>query len=267
MRTVVEVVLDLSTGAAEEVDHSSLLDEVVLSVETHVLHLLLGVDEMSHLELLSHISPLGSELLGLVSSVCIVENSKLGTGKPSEVTGLDVTEIEGDQELVMEDHTSDPLVVGPTSEAGDRDNGADVAEHEKETTTGAGEGLVVRGDLLRTDGFEQGLHVVVVGVDQGVSFSVVRVNVAGLHFVELVLVVGLTVFFLVLGFVTTIGFRSYKRVKLTPSYEPCRAIQYEPGRRPRICPRCCRRRWPWCELGQAPSFFGGRMLILLTFLF
>jgi hypothetical protein len=35
---------------------------------------------------------------------------------------------------VVEDHASDPLVVGPASEAGDRNDRTDVAEHKEDTT-------------------------------------------------------------------------------------------------------------------------------------
>lgn len=136
--TVVEVVLELDARVGEEVDHSSLLNEIEFLVKANVLQLLLGVNEVVHLDLLDLVGPLSVELLGLVARVCVVEDGEFGTGHEGKVTGLNVTKIEGDQELVVEDHTSHPLVVGPATEAGDRHNSGDVAEHEDKSTTGAG---------------------------------------------------------------------------------------------------------------------------------
>lgn len=87
--------------------------------------------------LLNHIGPLGIELLSLVASVSVVEDGELGAGHEHKVARLNVTEVKGDQEFVVEDHASDPLVVGPASEAGDRNDSADVAEHKEDATTGA----------------------------------------------------------------------------------------------------------------------------------
>jgi len=84
----VEVVLDVATRVSQEVDESSLLDEVVLGVDANVLDLLLGGNEPFHLGLLSVVSPLGHELLALVACVHVVELSELGANHESEVTQL-----------------------------------------------------------------------------------------------------------------------------------------------------------------------------------
>jgi len=130
----VEVIFELVTRVLKEVDHGSLLDEIVLIVETYVLDLLLGVYEMAHLLLFDHIRPLRVQLLSLVASVGVVEDGKLGTGHEDKVARLNVAQVEGDKEFVVEDHASDPLVVGPASEAGDRNDRTDVAEHKEDTT-------------------------------------------------------------------------------------------------------------------------------------
>lgn len=130
-----EVIFELVTRVLKEVDHGSLLDEIVLIVETNVLDLLLGVDEVAHLLLFDHICPLRVQLLSLVASVGVVEDGELGAGHEDKVARLNVAQVKGDQEFVMEDHASDPLVVGPASEAGDRNDRADVAEHKENTTT------------------------------------------------------------------------------------------------------------------------------------
>lgn len=70
---------------------------------------------MLRLLLFALISPLRSELLDFVSSVHIIEGSELGTSEIGEVPSLDVSKIEGNQIFVMPDHSSNPLVVGPSS--------------------------------------------------------------------------------------------------------------------------------------------------------
>jgi len=197
--TAVEVVLKVSSRVGQEVNKGSLLNEVVLLVETNVFHLFLGMNKVSHLLLFTNIGPVGAELLQLVLGVNVVEDGELGTGQPMEVTDLSPTEVETDQELVMENHTSDPLVVGPATELGNGGDGSNVSEQEDETTTGTGEGLVMRGNVLGTDSLEQGLHVVVVGVNKRRLLRVVGVLVTRAHLGKFFLVVTLSVFLLVLG--------------------------------------------------------------------
>ena len=197
-----EVTLKSNTGVGQEVDKSSLLDEVVFRVDAHVLDLLLGRHEPLHLGLLSLISPLGNELLGLVAGVDVVEVGELGTNDEGEVADLSNTQVESKDVLVMEDHSSDPLVVGPSTHAGEGGDGTDVEEEEEDATAGAGEGLVMRRDLLGTNSLHEGLHVVVVAEGDGVLSTVVRVFVTLTHGVELVSVVSLSVLLLVLGFLT-----------------------------------------------------------------
>jgi len=191
--TVVEMVLEINSGVLQEVDEGALLHELVLVVNSHVLHLLLGVLEVLHLSLLNNISPDISELLELVVGVDVVEHGELGGWEPLEVTGLSNTEVEGNQELVVEDHASHPFVVGPATELGDRGDSGDVAEQKDNTTTGAGKRLVVWGDLFWSDGLEQKFHVLVVGVDQWGAIGVIWVLVTRLHLVQLILIVGLGV--------------------------------------------------------------------------
>jgi len=134
-RSSVEVLLNIQLLVCQVVNECSLLDEVVLGIDADVFHLLLGVSEMSKLLLLSGVSPHAAELLSLVACVHVVEHGKLGTNEVGEVADFDVTEVESNEELVMEDHTTDPLVVGPATEARDRIDGTDVEEDEKETAS------------------------------------------------------------------------------------------------------------------------------------
>lgn len=133
--SAVEVLLEVQLLIGEVVDESSLLDVVVFRVDADVLHLLLGVSEVSQLFLLGNISPGAGELLGLIARVDVVEDGELGTDEVSEVTDLNVAEVEGDEELVMEDHATDPFIVGPAAESRDGVDGADVGEDEQETAS------------------------------------------------------------------------------------------------------------------------------------
>ena len=202
--SVVHVVFEVDAGVDEEVDEGSLLDELVLLVDTDVLHLLLGVHEVSVLLLLNNVSPLLAKLLGLVARVHIVEDSELGSHHEGEVTDFHVRHKVGNQELVGEDHSSDPLVVRPATEAGNGAEGANVSKHEDNTSAGSSEGLVVGRDLLGSNSLEQMLHVAQMRVHEGVGSSVVGVLVALVELVELVSVVSLAVLLLVLDLRTKV---------------------------------------------------------------
>jgi hypothetical protein len=199
----VEVVLKFDTAVGEVVDEGTLLDVVVFRVNTGVLHLLLGVDQVAHLDLLSNISPLGSELSVFVASENVVEDSELGTEHEGEVSELNVAEVDGEEILVVENHVTDPLVVGPTSKTGDGGDGTNISEKEDETTAGSGERLVVGRDLLGANSLEESFHVAVMGEDKGVGLSVVGVHVARGGIAELIVVVAFAVLFHVLGLNTT----------------------------------------------------------------
>ena len=154
---------------------------------------------MLHLDLLSSVDPLGSHLSDLVLGVDVVENGELGTNHVGEVSRLNNTNVPSDKELVMEEHTSKPFVVGPSAHSGEGSDGSNVEEEEDKTSSGAGERFVVRRNLLGADGFHEVSQVVVVRVHQGVGGGVVRVDVTLSHGVNFVAVVALSVKGLVLG--------------------------------------------------------------------
>jgi len=182
------------------------------------------VDQVAHLDLLSNISPLGSELSVFVASENVVEDSELGTEHEGEVSELNVAEVDSEEILVVENHVTDPLVVGPTSKTGDGGDGTNISEKEDETTAGSGEGLVMGRDLLRANSLEESLHVAVMGENKGVGLSVVGVHVARGGIAELIVVVAFAVLFHVLGLNTTSRVnlisvdRACERVLLTLSW-------------------------------------------------
>ena len=71
--------------------------------------------QMKCLVLFNNISPLSAQLLCLIASVNIVEDSELGSKHECEVTDFDIAKVEGKQEFMVEDHVTDPFVVRPSS--------------------------------------------------------------------------------------------------------------------------------------------------------
>jgi len=111
------VILDSKSLVGEEVRECALLDEIVLIVDGNVLHLLLGVHEVILLDLLDNIIPSREQLSHLVVGIGVVPVGELWSNDISEVAGVDEGQVEAEDVLVMEDHTSNPLVMGPATES------------------------------------------------------------------------------------------------------------------------------------------------------
>lgn len=101
-----EVLFQVKLFISKIVNESSLLYEIILSIESNKFHLLFCVSQVLELLFLSYISPHSKQLLGFISRVNIVKNCEFGTKEVSEVSDFNVTQIKGDQILMMEDHTS-----------------------------------------------------------------------------------------------------------------------------------------------------------------
>jgi len=112
---MIEVGLCIKLRVGEEVNQSSLLDKLVLSINSVVLKLFFGVSQCLVLNHLSLISPLVAKLLVLIVRISIVEDRELGTQEHGEVTNLHLTDVVGNKELMMPDHCSEPVVVLPSS--------------------------------------------------------------------------------------------------------------------------------------------------------
>jgi len=93
------------------------------------------MNQMSGLFLFYLVNPLVGQLLELVASVDIVEDSELRSEHECEVAGLDETDVPGDQELVVEDHTTEPFVVRPAAHSRDSSNRSNVCKEENKSTT------------------------------------------------------------------------------------------------------------------------------------
>jgi hypothetical protein len=113
--SMVEVSLSIELAIGQEVSKSSLLNKLVLFINSIVLELLFSVLQMLGLEHLDGISPLVRELLVLIVRVSVVENGELWTNEEGEVLSLDKTDVETEEHLVMPDHCSKPVIMFPTS--------------------------------------------------------------------------------------------------------------------------------------------------------
>jgi len=131
----VNVLLQNVSRVLKEVDESTLFHELVLVVDTDVLHLFFRMNQMSGLFLFYLVNPLVGQLLELVASVDVVEDGELRSKHECKVAGLDETDVPGDQELVVEDHTTEPFVVRPATHSRDSSNRSNVCEEENKSTT------------------------------------------------------------------------------------------------------------------------------------
>ena len=84
----VEVTLEVVTRVCQVVSKCTLLDKIVFLVDTDVLHLLFGRDEMLPVFLLNNICPLAGQLSVLVLDVGVIENCEFRAWGPCEVSGL-----------------------------------------------------------------------------------------------------------------------------------------------------------------------------------
>ena len=85
----------------------------------------------------SNISPLVAHLLSLVARVNVVENGELGSEHKGEVLSFRVADVPAQEELVVEDESTNPLIVRPSSQARERSNGTNIGKQENETTARA----------------------------------------------------------------------------------------------------------------------------------
>jgi len=113
----VEVSLGIELGVGQEVNECSLFDGFVLFVNSGIFELLFGVSQVLVLDNFNVVSPLITELLVLVVGVHIVEGSEFGTKEVGEMSDLQMTNIQSNEELMMPDHCSEPIVMLPSTES------------------------------------------------------------------------------------------------------------------------------------------------------
>lgn len=115
--SLMEVSLHIKLFVSQIVDQSSLLNEIIFTLKSDIFDLLLRMSQVFVLFFLAHISPHSCELLGFVSGVNIVENCELWTKEVSEVADFSISKVEGNEIFMMPNHTSDPLIVRPSSKS------------------------------------------------------------------------------------------------------------------------------------------------------
>ena len=171
------MVLKSLTRVCKEVYQSTLFHKVVFFVDAYIFHLLLGLLKVLHLSLFTGVSPLASELLGLIESVGIVEIGELWSKHEGEVSDFHVANKPAHQEFVMKDHSTDPFIIGPSSHSRQGSNGTDIEEQEDKTTSASGKRFVMWRNLFWSNCFEKSLHIVIVREENWVGFGVVWVLV------------------------------------------------------------------------------------------
>ena len=203
--TSLHVMLSGDSLTSQEGREGILLHEVILFVDVDILHLLLGVHQVLLNVLFGHVGPNIQHLGNLIVGVGVVPVGELGTHEEGEVTSLNEGQVEAEEILVMEDHSTDPLVVRPPSHSGDGRDRSNVEEEEDEATSASGKGLVVRGNLLWSHSVVQEFHVFHVREDEWVGFCVVWMLVSFAHAINFSLIVGLAICCLVFGLDPTIS--------------------------------------------------------------
>jgi len=133
----VEVGLGIELGVGQEVDHCSLLNEFILFINSGIFELLFGVSQMLVLDDFNIVSPLVTELFVLVVGVHIVECCEFWTKEVSEMSDLQMSNIKGNEELMMPDHCSKPIIMLPSTKSGDCVDRCDIKTEQKNTSSGS----------------------------------------------------------------------------------------------------------------------------------
>lgn len=110
-----EMLFKVQLLICEVVNQGSFLDVVILVLNSHELHLLFGVFQVLSLAFLHSVSPHSDQLVSFIPGVDVVEDSELRTKEVSEMLDFYVSYVEGDEEFVVIDQTTQPFVVRPTS--------------------------------------------------------------------------------------------------------------------------------------------------------
>ena len=113
--SVVESGLAVKLRISKEVDKGSLLDELVFGIDSVIFELLLSVSEVLSLDFFDGIGPLVTELSVLVGGIDVVEHREFRSKEVSEVSDLNISEVVCEEELVVPDHTSHPIVMLPSA--------------------------------------------------------------------------------------------------------------------------------------------------------
>jgi len=131
----VETSLGSQLLVGQEVDQGSVLDKGVFLVKSGVFELLSGVSQMVVLNQFDCISPLVGKLKKLVLGIDTIENREFGTNQVGKMSHFGETNIESDKELMLEEHTFNPVVGLPSATLEDGGDACGVCKQEKEASS------------------------------------------------------------------------------------------------------------------------------------
>lgn len=115
-----EVMISTQFGICQEIYESPLFYKFVFLIDSIILKLLFGMDEMLVLNHLHVISPLVSQLSIFIVCKCTVEYGELWTNHESEMSNLNEAYIISNKEFMMENHSSEPFIMLPSTKSRNR---------------------------------------------------------------------------------------------------------------------------------------------------
>ena len=187
---IMEVLLKVLSWVSQVVHEWSLLNKLVLIVNSHIVQLFLSVLEPLILRLLTQVLPLVDQLWQLVPWELIVECCELWTRDPVEVLDFYVANEEGDDEFWLEQETFEPLILLPSSQVGHTHDSADVEEEEDDRSSWPAQTFVVGRHLLRASSFAEQIPDLVRAWEQErMLLGVIRMLISLLQPVDVWLIV------------------------------------------------------------------------------
>lgn len=187
--SLVEMSLGIKLGVSEEVDQGSLLNEFVFFINSAILELFFCFSQVLVLNHLGRISPLVGELSVFISRVDIVEDWELWSDEVSEMSNLNITEIETNEELVMPDHSSQPVIMFPSSESWNSVNWSNIKTNENKASSWSSQSFVMWWHLFWTNSLEQSFHEVKIWHINWWSLRMIWMHISDLHLIKSVGVV------------------------------------------------------------------------------
>ena len=114
------------------------------------------------------------------------------------MTSLNLCQVEAEKELVVEDQTTDPFIMRPSSHSWESRNWPNVEEEEDKSTSTSWESFIVWRYLLWTNSVVKKFHILKLTEYKWIGISVIWMFVSFLHVSEFITVIRLSISLLVL---------------------------------------------------------------------
>jgi len=114
------------------------------------------------------------------------------------MTSLNLCQVEAEKELVVEDQTTDPFIMRPSSHSWESGNWPNVEEEEDKSTSTSWESFIVWRYLLWTNSVVKKFHILKLTEYKWIGISVIWMFVSFLHVSEFITVIRLSISLLVL---------------------------------------------------------------------